>query len=81
MTRHVLRADDGYGCHVESSFRYVSLCGRRFGPDDVEREPYEHPADPEHPHTSLCFDCLTVANGGEVSDRRRELHFNGGASA
>lgn len=79
VTTWVLRADDGYGCHIESGLQYVTLCGRTFDADDVEREQYESPADPDHPHAQLCFDCHTVGAGGQISERRRELHF-GGAS-
>jgi len=77
----VLRADDGYGCHFESGLWYITLCGRQLDPDETDREEYECPADPDHPHASLCFDCYSVRNGGEISDRRRELHFKEGASA
>lgn len=76
--RHVLRAGDGYGCHLESGLEYVSLCGRRFDPENVAREPYAVPRDPDHPHAQLCFDCDTVDNGGTIDDRRRDLHFAGG---
>jgi hypothetical protein len=81
VTTWVLLADDGYGCHIESGLKYVSLCGRTFDPDDVEREHYENPSDHDHPHASLCFDCHTVGVGGEIDERRREIHFDGGASA
>ena len=82
MTTYVLRAGDGYGSHIESGLQYVSLCGRRFDPDEVDREEYDPPeVDHDHPHATLCFDCDTVKNGGEISEKRREIHFNGGASA
>ena len=81
MTTWVLRADDGYGCHIESGLRFVTLCGRQFDPDEVDRERYEGADDPDHPHAQLCFDCHTVGAGGSISDRRRELHFDGGVSA
>jgi hypothetical protein len=80
VSTFVLRADDGYGCHIESGLRYVSLCGRTFDPDDVDRERYEPPSDHDHPHSSLCFDCHTVGASGGISDRRRELHFDRGVS-
>lgn len=76
---HVLAADDGYGWHFESGLRFVTLCGRVLeDEDDVAREPYEGAPTPEHRHASLCFDCLTVANGGAIGDERRAIHFDGG---
>lgn len=73
MTRHVLIADDGYGCHLESGLKYTTLCGRSFDPDVVEREQYEPAESHDDPHVQLCFDCHTVGTGGEISARRREL--------
>lgn len=63
MTRFVIRAGDGYGCHFES-VRGVTLCGRAFdvGAEDISREQYKPPADPEHPHATLCFDCHSERN-------------------
>ena len=81
MTAFVLIAGDGYGCHLESGLKYTTLCGRTFDDDRVDREQYEHPADPDHPHASLCFDCHTVANGGSISPLRRDRHFSRGGRA
>ncbi|WP_137288645.1 hypothetical protein [Natronorubrum halophilum] len=81
MSRHVLIAEDGYGCHLESGLKYTTLCGRVFDAGDVGREQYEPPEDHDHPHATLCFDCCTVANGGSVKPSRRERHFAGGGSA
>lgn len=76
MTRHVLLADDGYGCHLESGLKYTALCGRTFDPEVVDREEYVL-GGPDSPHAYLCFDCTTVRAGGTISPRRRELHFGG----
>ena len=75
MTRYALRADDGYGVHLESGLQYVTLCGRYL--PEATRETYTCPDDPKHPHARLCFDCHTVKNGGSITPRRREIHFGG----
>lgn len=81
LSRFVLIAGDGYGCHLESGLQYVTLCGRTFDPDEVDREEYEAPEDPDHGHAHLCFDCHSVKTGGSINETRRDRHFNGGASA
>lgn len=41
VRQYVLIAANGYGCHLESGIKYMTLCGRTFDPDDVEPEAYE----------------------------------------
>lgn len=48
MTRYVLIAEDGYGCHIESGLKYTTLCGRTLHLENVDREQYEPPEDPDH---------------------------------
>ncbi|MDQ2053198.1 hypothetical protein [Halobellus sp. H-GB7] len=76
---HLLFAGDGYGGHIESGLRYISLCGTTFDPEAVDREAYACPNDPDHKHAHLCFDCTSVRNGGSVREHHRSRH--GGASA
>jgi len=76
-----LRAADGYGTHLESGLQWVTLCGRVLAPGETTREPYSTPEAPDHPHTQLCFDCHTVANGGSVDSRRRATHFDSAVSS
>jgi hypothetical protein len=57
--------------HIESTFRLVSLCGRRFDADGVERTA-DYDNAPDGRHAELCFDCYTVAMGGSISRARRE---------
>lgn len=80
MTTWLLIAADGYGCHLESGLKFTTLCGRTFDAEDVERVRYEGADSHDHPHSTKCFDCLTVSAGGTIGERRRELHFGRGSA-
>lgn len=68
----VIRAPDGWGTHLESTFKGLTLCGETFDleREDVHREPYDPPAkaakDCNHPHIYLCSDCHSVQNRNQV---------------
>lgn len=58
-TGYVINAGDGYGWHTEV-LRGVAACGKVFDveSDDVDRDPYDPPSDPDEPHATVSFDCF-----------------------
>lgn len=69
----------GYGWHIESAMRGVTLCGRRFDRGDVIERVDVDTIQARFRETGdkpgYCFDCHSVNNGGTISARRREIHF------
>jgi hypothetical protein len=66
---YVIRAYDGYACHIES-VRGVTLCGRSFDitRDDIDREAYDiSEVDEDHPHAYICMDCHSSHNRQHVA--------------